>query len=77
MKQVTFVIAIFFISACSSENEKIYTVDELMTDQALLTRIIGDWHNNPDQIHDTLNGRDAEAAVGGPRLERTRKSLGG
>lgn len=69
-------LAMLLLSACSSE-EKVYTVDELVADEALLTKIIGECRNNPGELHDTANCRNAEAADGRLRLERMRKSLGG
>lgn len=69
-------LAMLLLSACSSE-EKVYTVDELVADEALLTKIIGECRNNPGELRDTANCRNAEAADGRLRLERMRKSLGG
>ncbi|MGI8397501.1 EexN family lipoprotein [Agrobacterium salinitolerans] len=69
-------IAMLLLSACSSE-EKVYTVDELVADEALLAKIIGECRSNPGELHDTANCRNAEAADGKLRLERMRKSLGG
>ncbi|CAN7630561.1 MAG: EexN family lipoprotein [Agrobacterium sp.] len=69
-------LMMLLLSACSSE-ERIYTVDELVTDAALLTKIIGECRNNPGELSDTANCRNAEAADGKLRLERMRKSLGG
>ncbi len=68
---------VFLLSACSPETEKVYTVDELVADDALLTKIIGECRNNPGELHDTPNCRNAEAVDGKLRLERMRKSLGG
>ncbi|MFK3781441.1 EexN family lipoprotein [Agrobacterium sp. NPDC089420] len=69
-------LAMLLLSACSSE-EKVYTVDELVADEALLTKIIGECRNNPGELRDAANCRNAEAADGRLRLERMRKSLGG
>jgi hypothetical protein len=69
--------AILLLSACSPQADKIYTVDELIADPALLTNIIGQCRNNPGELRDTPNCRNAEAADGKLRLERMRKSLGG
>ena len=68
---------LLLLSACSPEKEKVYTVNELIADEALLTKIIGECRNNPGDLHDTSNCRNAEAADGKLRLERMRKSLGG
>lgn len=65
------------LAACSAEGEKVYTVDELVADEVLLTKIIGECRNNPGELHNTANCRNAEAADGKLRLERMRKSLGG
>lgn len=64
-----------FLSACSPE--KVYTVNELIADEALPTKIIGECRNNPGELHDTSDCRNAEAADGKLRLERMLKSLGG
>jgi hypothetical protein len=68
---------VLLLSACSPETEKVYTVNELIADEAMLTKIIGECRNNPGELHDTPNCRNAEAADGKLRLERMRKSLGG
>lgn len=77
MRWFVFGAVLLLLTACSPENKKVYTVDELAADEALLTKIIGECHNNPGELHDTPNCRNAEAADGRLRLERMRKSLGG
>ncbi|MBB6219647.1 EexN family lipoprotein [Rhizobium leguminosarum] len=77
MKRFLPVLAALFLSACSAQTEKVYTVDELAADDALLTRIIGECRNNPGELGNSPNCRNAEAADGKLRLERMRKSLGG
>ncbi|WP_425644247.1 EexN family lipoprotein [Agrobacterium leguminum] len=52
-------LAMLLLSACSSE-EKVYTVDELVADEALLTKIIGECRNNPGELRDTANCRNGE-----------------
>lgn len=69
--------AVLLLLACSPQAEKIYTVDELIADDALLAKMMGECRNNPGELHDTPNCRNAEAADGKLRLERMRKSLGG
>lgn len=69
--------AVLLLSACSPEKEKVYTVDELIADEAMLAKIIGECRNNPGELHDTPNCRNAEAAEGKLHLERMRNSLGG
>lgn len=72
-----FVVVLLLLTACSGENDKVYTVDELISDEALLTNIIGECRNNPGELLNTANCRNAEAADGKRRLERMRKSLEG
>ena len=76
MKCFIAVVAVVLLAACSRD-EKVYTVDELADDSALLTKIINDCRNNPGELHNTPNCLNAEAADGRVRLERMRKSLGG
>ncbi|WP_037153899.1 EexN family lipoprotein [Rhizobium freirei] len=76
MKWSVFCAMVLVLSACSP-GEKVYTVDELVSDEVLLTKIIGECRNNPGELRDTPNCRNAEAADGKLRLERMRKSLGG
>lgn len=77
MKWLSFCVTMLLLSACSPEQERVYTVEELIADDALLTKIIGECRNNPGKLRDTSNCRNAEAADGKLRLERMRKSLGG
>ncbi|PDT26705.1 hypothetical protein CO660_26620 [Rhizobium sp. L9] len=70
-------MAVLCLSACSAQTEAVYTVDELVADDALLARIIVQCRNNPGELSDTPNCRNAEAADGKLRLERMRQSLGG
>lgn len=77
MRWFVSVMAMLLLSACSTEEEKVYTVDELVADETLLTKIIGECRNNPGELRDTAHCRNAEAADGKLRLERMRKSLGG
>lgn len=69
-------VAMLLLSACSTE-ERIYTVDELLDDEVLLAKIMGECRNNPGELRDTVNCRNGEAADGKLRLERMRRSLGG
>jgi hypothetical protein len=72
-----FVVVLLLLTGCSGEKDKVYTVDELVSDEALLTNIIGECRNNPGELRNTANCRNAEAADGKRRLERMRKSLEG
>lgn len=77
MRWLVSAIAMLLLAACSGEGEKVFTVDELVADEELLTKTIGKCRNNPGELRDTANCRNAEAADGKLRLERMRKSLGG
>jgi len=70
-------VAMLFLSAYSPEKERTYTVEELIADDALLTKIIGECRNNPGELRDVHNRRNAEAADDKLCLQRMRKSLGG
>jgi len=77
MKWLSFSAAMLLLSACSPVKERTYTVEELIADDASLAKIIAECRNNPGELRDTPNCRNAEAADGKIRLERMRKSLGG
>jgi hypothetical protein len=63
--------------ACSQEPVRTYTVDEFVADTELLTRTISECRDNPGELRDTPNCRNAEAADGKLRLQNMRKALGG
>lgn len=77
MRKLTSLIAALLMSACSGQGEQTYTVDELVADEALLLWVITDCRNNPGELRDTANCRNAEAADGKLRLQRMRQALGG
>lgn len=77
MRWFLYSMALLFLAACSPQADKVYSVDELPADNALLAKIIGECRNNPGNLRNTPNCRNAEAADDTPRLERMRKSLGG
>ncbi len=65
------------LSACSGQTEKTYTIDEFMADEALLSKVMKECRNNPGELREAPNCRNADAADWKLRLERMRKSLGG
>lgn len=69
--------AMFGLAACSEQTERTYTVGELVADEALLSSIVTKCRNNPGELRDTPNCRNAESADGKLRLQRMRQSLGG
>jgi hypothetical protein len=77
MRRLLLLLATLGLAGCSEPSERSYTVDELVADEALLTDIIAKCRNNPGELRDTTNCRNAEAADGKLRLQRMRHSLGG
>jgi len=76
MRRSPFLATFFLLAACSEKAEQTYTVDALIADGALLSRIMSECRNNPGELHDTVNCRNAEAADGKQRLQNMRKALG-
>jgi hypothetical protein len=64
------------LAACSQESERMYTVDEFIGDEALI-RTISECRNNPGELREMPNCRNAEAADGKLRLQKMRKAVGG
>jgi len=77
MKERFLLFMIVVLSACSRQTERTYTVDELTADEAPLAGIIAECRNNPGELRDTPNCRNAEATDGKLRFQRMRQSLGG
>ncbi|MBM7046582.1 MULTISPECIES: EexN family lipoprotein [Rhizobium] len=62
---------------CSKKAERVYSVEELLADQGLLSKIIAKCRNNPGELRTTPNCMNAEAADWKARLKRMGKALGG
>lgn len=77
MRRTPIFVSLAFLAACSQEFERTYTVDEFAADTELLARTISQCRDNPGELHDTPNCRNAEAADGKLRLQNMRKALGG
>jgi len=77
VRRIPILVILMLLAACSQESERMYTVDEFIADEALLTRTISECRNNPGELRDTPNCRNAEAADGKLRLQNMRKALGG
>ncbi|GLR56859.1 EexN family lipoprotein [Rhizobium indigoferae] len=77
MKHLLLGIAALPLSGCFGQGNKIYTVDELMADQTLLSKVMSECRNNPGALRQTPNCQNAEAADWKLRLERMKTSLGG
>ncbi|WP_313195970.1 EexN family lipoprotein [Shinella zoogloeoides] len=76
MRRSPFLATLFLLVACSEKTEQTYTVDALIGDETLLSRIMSECRNNPGELRDTVNCRNAEAADGKLRLQNMRKALG-
>lgn len=63
--------------SCTEQGERIYTVDELIADEALLSDVIATCRNNPGELGNTPNCQNAAAADFKARLERMGKALKG
>ncbi|MFL5011606.1 EexN family lipoprotein [Rhizobium sp.] len=77
MTHLLFVILVLTLSGCSGDEDRIYTVDELMDDQVLLAKITSECRNNPGALRQTPNCQNAAAADWKLRLERMNRALGG
>ncbi|KSV83401.1 hypothetical protein N181_04830 [Sinorhizobium fredii USDA 205] len=66
-------ISLLLLAACSKDAERVYTVDELMTDKALLADVVGQCRSNPGELGNTPKCRNAAAADFRARLERMGK----
>lgn len=65
------------LTACSGNADRVYTVNELVADESLLSKVIAKCRNNPGELGKTPNCQNAEAADFKARLERMGKALGG
>ncbi|KAB2765597.1 EexN family lipoprotein [Brucella anthropi] len=77
MKNVLILTAFVLLSACTEKAEATYTVEELLTDQGMLSRILDKCRNNPGELRNTVNCMNAEAANSKLRFQNMRKALGG
>ena len=69
MKRHVVLLAVLLVS-CSEQAERTYTVDELITDEALLAEILATCRNNPGELGNTPNCQNATAADFKARLKR-------
>ncbi|MGR9500064.1 EexN family lipoprotein (plasmid) [Rhizobium leguminosarum] len=77
MKHLLLGFAALTLSGCLGEEHRIYTVDELIADEALLAKITSECRNNPGALRQTPNCQNAGAADWKLRLERMNRALGG
>ncbi|NTH46700.1 EexN family lipoprotein [Agrobacterium rhizogenes] len=77
MKRLIFLTFLIGLAGCSKQSERIYSVDELMADQTLLSDIIAKCRSNPGELQATPNCVNAEAANGKSLLLGIGKAPGG
>ncbi|WOS65217.1 EexN family lipoprotein [Sinorhizobium fredii] len=77
MRRFSLILAILCLTGCSEQAEPTYTVDALVADEALLADLVTKCRNNPGELRDTPNCRNAESADVKLRFQRMRQSLGG
>ncbi|RVT74342.1 hypothetical protein EM858_17425 [Agrobacterium sp. CNPSo 2736] len=77
MRRAAIFVSLALLAGCSQESERTYTVDEFVADAELLARTISQCRDNPGELRNTPNCRNAEAADGRLRLQNMRKALGG
>ncbi|QTG17022.1 EexN family lipoprotein (plasmid) [Agrobacterium tumefaciens] len=77
MRRAPLLVSLAVLVGCTQGSERTYTVEEFVADTELLTRTISDCRDNPGELRDTPNCRNAEAADGRLRLQNMRKALGG
>lgn len=77
MKQLFILSTLLMLAGCSELFERTCTVDELVADEALLSSVMTECRNNPGELRETANCKNAEAADGKLRLQRMRRALGG
>ncbi len=77
MRCVSIFVLLVLLAGCSRESERTYTVEEFVADAELLSRTISGCRDNPGELRNTPNCRNAEAADGKLRLRNMRKALGG
>uniref|UniRef100_UPI003100E231 EexN family lipoprotein n=1 Tax=Neorhizobium sp. EC2-8 TaxID=3129230 RepID=UPI003100E231 len=77
MRRNPIFVSLMLLAACSQGSERIYAVEEFVADAELLTHTISECRDNPGELRNTPNCRNAEAADGKLRLQNMRKALGG
>lgn len=77
MRRAPILASLLLLAACSQGSERTYTVEEFVAEPELLARTISSCRDNPGELRDTPNCRNAEAADGRLRLQNMRKALGG
>lgn len=78
MKRVAALVLVIFSAACSEpQPAAVITVSEFLANGSLRADHIGKCRENPGELGQTPNCRNAEEAEGKARLERMNRALGG
>lgn len=78
MKRVAALVMMALLAACSEPPPAmVITVSEFLADESLRADHIGKCRENPGELGQTPNCRNAEEAEGKARLERMNRALGG
>jgi uncharacterized phage protein gp47/JayE len=76
MRALVTMTVLGLLVGCSDEIGSTHTVEELIQDESLLSRILTECRNNPGGLSATSNCVNAEAADGRLRLQNMREALG-
>lgn len=78
MTKVAPFLLVLMLSACSEPpRETVFTVSEFLADDGLRAEHIEHCRENPGELAETPNCRNAEEADGKARLDRMNRALGG
>jgi hypothetical protein len=78
MKRIAALVMTALLAACSeSPPTSVITVSTFLADENLRADHIGKCRENPGELGQTPNCRNAEEAEGKARLERMNRALGG
>ncbi len=76
MRALVTMTVLGLLAGCSDDIGSTHTVEELIRDESLLSRILTECRNNPGDLGGTSNCVNAEAADGRLRLQNMREALG-
>lgn len=78
MRRIAVLVMTALLAACSEPQQAtVITVSEFLADESLRADHIGRCRENPGELGQTPNCRNAEEAEGKARLERMNSALGG
>jgi len=77
MKALIVSVALLTLAGCWDKSDAVHSVDQFVANQSLLKKVLMKCRNDPGELRNSPNCRNAEAADGKTRLERMREALGG